>query len=134
MKVEFRNHVPKEFQLAIEPIIERWKWLLPPWLHLLVVTASSDQEPSLSITVDYEYRWAYLYIHPGWIGGSDEMRERNLVHELMHIHLARIHNMIDDLANRTMEEGSAFRQWAENEWDKCFEATVTDLQHVIMER
>ena len=132
--INWRDSVPAEVRQAAEPIIDKWKHRLPHWLLEVCVYFTGNDGNNCSITTEYEYRRAALFIHLGWLHGTERDREEDLVHEFAHVFLARPKATIDSLIDRLLEKDPVFQSWARDEIRRAVEGTVCDITHIILHR
>lgn len=130
--IRFDPEVPKEVEEAIRPLIDKWLWLLPTWAHLLYVVWTSH-EASLSTTCDEEYRKVRLYVHPGWLMGSPELRDSNVCHEFVHVAVDPLHRFGGEVID-VLEKNSALHKWATEHLRLAVERTTCDLEYAIRHR
>lgn len=127
---------PAEVRAAVEPILDRYRHLIPGWCRSLHVTyrdTGSEEGNILTTGASPEYRHGWINILPAWLGETGESRERAIVHELIHLPLTPMVQMVEDLLTRLLDEGGApqFHGFAQEQWRRAFEGAVQDLAYSI---
>lgn len=136
------TETPSEVRNPLETLLEEWGFLIPPWVQSLGVryfatrlengeanfhaTAAMDAEP--------EYRQARLLIYGEWLVQSAADRERDIVHEMLHLALAPMVLEHQDVIERLFEDGSApkFQAYMEEQWRQVYEGAVQDLRNALI--
>lgn len=129
IKIRFDGEVPDEVQAAIAPLIDKWLWLLPTWVHLLYVQFT-EHEASLSTSCDEEYRKVRLYIHAGWLVASPEIRDSNVCHEFIHVLTDPLFQFGGQVCD-VLEKDSALHKWAREQLRLAVERSTVDLEYAI---
>lgn len=139
--ITYRGEIPPEIQAALGPLIERFRCLLPDWLHHLNVafytSPPKDSERALAQTTsEPEYRVAYLDIFPGFMMYHDDKRVENLVHELIHVTVNPLYNtmlgFIEELFKlESLKDNAALKAVMLNGLRCVNESVTTDLQKIV---
>jgi hypothetical protein len=112
-KIHFAPDTSEEVRAAIEPHLLKWSFLIPAWCSEVNVTwRDDDLDGALSVIVHYEYRRADISVLPNFLS-SPHRRERNVVHELLHIVLGPMLNTERDLRNALGKDRPDVHSWAE---------------------
>jgi hypothetical protein len=97
------KRIDTDLREAVEPLIERWGWLLPPWLATLHIrpldgTDGDDNETLADMDIDhYRYREVTLRVSSRILLEKEEDQSKAIVHEYMHACLAPIFTVINKL-------------------------------------
>lgn len=124
--IDYRPGIPPEVRGAIEPLLTCWQGVLPSWCHTLNVIWSEADTGALSIRTQYEYRRATLTVYPNFITCPDK-RERDVIHELMHVLLEPLANVMTDMRDELAEKCPDVKRWAEEAARYGEESAVCDL-------
>lgn len=86
LTIEYDLTIP-ELHALVPPIVERWRWLIPGWLHSLLITTEMNSTVSYIAKTksSYPYRWAHIYVDTNMLAENDRSREKAIVHELCHL-------------------------------------------------
>lgn len=86
LTIEYGLTIP-ELSAVVPPIIERWRWLIPGWLHSLLITTETNETVSYiaRTKASYPYRWAQVFVDTSILAESERDREKVVVHELVHL-------------------------------------------------
>jgi len=135
MRILFDPKVPTEVRAAVEPLLRKWEWLIPTWVHQLTVFWNDKDSARICNLAEPEYRRAWIALLNGWLTNDPETRERDVVHELIHFSLEPIASFAETLIERTIpDEDSAFRKWADEELRRVVEGCTVDLQNAITDQ
>jgi hypothetical protein len=104
--------VPVDVKADVNALLKRYRCALPGWLKKLTVEYTIRPEAGLeesiaAIHVMYEYRHARLRIHGCEWSRPDVDRERVIVHELFHCHVAPLEKIAHSLLERRAEANEA---------------------------
>jgi hypothetical protein len=91
--------MPPEMRCVVEAALARVQHLLPSSVHELVVQYENDtgDGASLLCRVDPEYRKITLTVRPAWLNGAPAGREADLIHELSHVPLEPLSDLVRTL-------------------------------------
>lgn len=133
-RIVYRADVPVEVREAIAPYLTRWASLVPRWCHdLTVVWNDRDTESgALSVAVYYEYRNADIEILANFLTNPDD-RERQVVHELMHLQLAPLVSTSEALRDAVVKQVPEMKSWANEQLRQSEEATTCDLTELVLQ-
>lgn len=112
-----------------EPILDRWRWLIPSWCHeLLVFYRETDGDNAAAACRTYpEYRYAQLMIYGSFVGKQrPDDRENAIIHELLHVQLQPLVQEFKHLLAQQVPEGP-LREWANTNHTGAMEGVVCDL-------
>lgn len=133
-KVEFDEDVPQEIKKAALPIVERWAWLIPQWCLWLRVgntTILPENGGYAMNTTREEYRFARIMLTPAWLEENDRDREFGIVHEILHIPIAPMHELMGTAMEKSDNE--PYKALVEEQWRKAMEGAVQDLAYALMD-
>ena len=85
LRIEYDDGMPPEVRSALDPLIEKWKHIVPAWCQRIWCSWSEDNEQKCQITVREDQRDALLSVHPNWMTLPHE-REVTIIHELCHFY------------------------------------------------
>jgi len=141
MRVQYVG-LPPHVRKEVKAIIQKYKHTAPSWLQRLVVqymhdhTGEAGEGAIAYIETKYEYRYAVLTIlGQRW---SDPLveRERVIVHELCHTHIAPISDFAFSLLEQREEESDAAYDPVLGalieQWRVSMEASVEDTAQALM--
>ena len=134
-EIKFDDDVPQEIQDAALPIVERWAWLIPQWCLWLSVgntTRASEDGGCATNTTREEYRFARIMLTPVWLEENDRDREFEIVHEILHIPIAPMHELMGAAMEKSDNE--PYKALVEEQWRKAMEGAVQDLAYALMNR
>lgn len=134
---------PPEMREMIEPIIDRYAWLIPPSIHELHIkyfdySVDEKNVPTdhvASIRVEDDYRRAIMDIYSCWMDGDDRERRFNIIHELCHIHTSLPSNFYKralSLAFPKDEDRGMGYAMAIDEGRRVTESATQDLAWIIL--
>jgi hypothetical protein len=145
LDIEYHSQIPKEMQRAIEPVIDKYKWLIPQWCYNLTVkywdTATDEKGKAKSaaaqIYVVDDYRFASLEVYSEWFDGDEKQREYYIIHEFVHLHNCLPGNffnrLLDNLYPEEPDRGPAYKI-AKEEHRRLVEQATQDLAWIIINR
>jgi len=132
-EILFDDDVPREIKGAALPIVERWAWLVPQWclwLHVGNTTVLPENGGYALSTTREEYRFARITLTPGWLEEAEREREFGIVHELLHIPIAPMHQLMGTAMEKS--ENEPYKALVEEQWRKAMEGAVQDLAHALV--
>lgn len=138
MRIEWDNNVPAEVRGAVEPLIDRYLWLLPPWVEQLgLFWREGDGDASAATTHwNHKYRWGRIVFHPIFLTGDEASRELWVIHELLHLTTGEMVLFVDNMLDRLRE--SVEPEWAadtlDEVWTGYVESATEDLAQAIYRR
>jgi hypothetical protein len=98
-RVSYRGEWPEDARAAVERALDGLECLLPGWcrdLELHFRQCDSAEETACTSTA-YNYREASIYVRPRWLVEPPERRREILTHELVHVLVAPLAILIDQL-------------------------------------
>jgi hypothetical protein len=134
IRVLYDDGVPVEVAALLQPLVEKWSWIVPSICHELRVQFSSDaddEEAIMAVSLSPEYRAADLLVFPRWLTEKKSERERCVVHELCHIVVAPLTEFTYDVINRGEK---ATREMLHEHHRRLFEGVVVDLTQSLLEQ
>ena len=139
LRILYDSKMPAEILPTVQRHVERFTWVLPPWLQFVSVRwcGEAQENPDHNIAdcgVSYQYRSARINIYPSWLEETEYDRADTVLHELLHIPLAvladyareRIKEVVPDV------EAPKFHKMLVDEVTQRCESVVTDLAGVIL--
>jgi hypothetical protein len=133
-KIRFTPGISDEVRAAVEPHLMKWAFLIPAWCHEVNVTwRDDDPAGALNIVVHYEYRRADINVLPNFLS-CPERRERNVVHELLHIITEPMRNTARDLRDVVAKGHPDVLGWADEMIRHSDESITCDLAALVLER
>lgn len=145
--ITYRGEIPPEIQAALEPLLEKYKCLIPAWCHRINVSYWSSppggsQYAAADVTVNYDYRSADIRIFPSLTFSLDDRRGEFIAHEMMHVSvnpiadycLAAIRRLfeMDVLKDADGSKGfKAMKDMIIEELKNRNESVTTDLQKIV---
>jgi hypothetical protein len=133
-KIRYASDLSPEVRAAIDPHLAKWAFLIPGWCHGVDVRWDDDDTTgALVVTVHYEYRDADLIVLPNFLTHL-EHRQRQLVHELMHLLLAPLTAVAEALRDALVKQVPEMETWANEQLRQGEEATTCDLAELVMRR
>lgn len=84
IKIEYDHQrpMPEHIRELAEPLLERYKWMIPPWIHTFHVQYEHGE--ALAIAMNPEYLRLTLRIGHDFYVVTPEQRTRGIIHEFMH--------------------------------------------------
>lgn len=133
-KLQFAPSVETEVRSAIEPLLVKWAFLIPAWCHELAIRwDDEDTDGALRIEVHHEYRDADLFVLPNFLT-TPENRERQVVHELLHLSLAPLTQVAEAMRDALVKKAPGVEEWANEMLRQGEEATTCDLTELALRR
>ncbi len=133
LRVIYEAGCPPELERALQGIVAKWRWILPPACREISVTFVPDtDEPGLlmSCSPSPEYRMAQLNVYPRWLVEHDRERERYTVHELSHIIVGPLTEFTHWMIQR--EEENEVRDVFLEQYRRLMEGVVSDLMESLV--
>ena len=122
---------PPEIRAAVEPLIERWRHIIPTWCHSLWIAYNADTDNCMECEAHPEYRWAKIHVGGSWLRQPGHERESAVVHELVHIPLKVLTDWTKDLVFRLSGDDERLRDWLLSEWQERLEGVTCDLERTM---
>lgn len=119
---------PDDQREQLEPLIERYRYLLPDWLGRLDIEyddGDESEEYYAAAHTEYLYREATLYITPTFWSLDADGRAATVAHEAGHILLAPLDREFSYLLG--VLENDALYQTSKQRYAEAVEAVVSDL-------
>jgi hypothetical protein len=132
MNISYRPGLPMEVRIAVEEHLTKWAHVVPAWcLELNVIWDDDNTSAAASMTVHYEYRRSDLKIFPNFLTCAD-LRERNILHELLHIVTEPMYNTMKDLKGVVADKHPEMKAWAEENMRMAVEMVTCDLTAALL--
>jgi hypothetical protein len=88
--------MPPELRRAIEPILVKWRGLIPSWCERIDLMWNDEDRNGAAFSVaHYDYRRGHINVLPNWLTRPDR-RESMIVHETIHFLTEPVHNVLTD--------------------------------------
>lgn len=139
--ITYRGEIPPEIQAALEPLLEKYKCLLPAWVHHLNIqyigNPPEDSPRAVAqTTVDYQYRTAYFDIYPGFLFTNEDKRWEFVQHEMVHVTWNPLYNYAQEAIKKLFEmaalkDNKALKDLILEELKSRNESSTTDMQKII---
>lgn len=84
-KFAFLHDWPKEVLSIVRPLAREFKWLVPPWCHVITITYDVRAKAIMTCQLDADYRAARLVVGPKFLSLDKADRQQTIIHELIHI-------------------------------------------------
>lgn len=135
MNITFNENMRPDSRAKIEGYLKRFAVLVPSWVHTIhcnLWDAGSDGE-RISIKVNYDYRDVCLDFVTAWLDESDENQAKQVLHEILHIHLSLIADFARDKINLLCpsHEAEKFNASLQEELRCRHESATCDLTEVL---
>lgn len=138
-RIRYAKDIPPEMLAAIKPYVERFAWMLPPWMQYIRVRyEDADGEgTAISTVCNHEYRWGDVTFYACWLEVDDEEREVDVMHDFLHLSTNPIHDHARNTIKALMGEGELAEKFfavEEERLRELHEGMVQDLAHLIQEQ
>lgn len=130
LKIAWDRNMPKEIRNALQPIVEKWAYLLPTWCHFMKVLYNIEAEFISQMTAEPLYRRAFMMVGSGWLVLGHEGRIHSIVHELLHVPWEPVTETLEGILDEYIK-CEATRKIIEREWRHRYEAAVEDLANAL---
>jgi len=124
MKIVWRE-VPPEVRNRAEPLLKRWRGLIPGWCERLTVFYKQDEGNIASMNSRPEYRRATLLLHGSFL--DDDDNEDTIIHELAHIAFEPVRDVWLSTLSNALKGQEAITNMAEEEYRRAMEGCMCDL-------
>jgi len=129
MQVNYYGFDNKSWKAEVEALLEKWRWIVPPWiLQLLICTSGGDGCAEAELKHEYMIHKVSLYTN--WLDDTEENRESNFVHELVHSFTNGPHNVAMDICNKALADGPA-KDIAKQLITERTEQTTVWVEHLL---
>ena len=98
VRLEIDHDVPAEVQSAAVSLIRAHGDLIPPWCDRFCLGWNPEADNIAEIEVSEKYRWVKIWLSGQWLERDETHRERNILHELVHILIQPISGTAKELA------------------------------------
>ncbi len=134
-KIEYLGDWPPDIRAAVEPHIQALEWLIPGWCGTVPVRweaiLEGDTDAACSTHINYEYRFATVYVHGRWMNGNESERRHDLTHEMLHIFLNPAMLFAENTIARLLDEEPKFKDTVIREMRAKLEGAVQDLTNAL---
>lgn len=131
VRVEWGKLVPDEVRALAEPMVQRWRHVVPTWCHELTVrwdeTPNNDADTIATMEARPSYRDATLTIGPLWLRESDAGRDGTIRHELAHLCTQALDDVFVRLLKQIKKEHPAMYADFSEQWHQALEGTTCDI-------
>lgn len=128
--VHFNKLVPLEVKEALDPLLPLVVPFAPSWLHDLHIfwEPEPDNDGAAATIVAYsEYRFARLTIRPLLLSGTEFERRSNLLHEMLHLTLVPLNDLIQEMLTPIQKTNKALYTTLEKQCESIIEGVIVDL-------
>jgi hypothetical protein len=138
LKVTYTRTIPPDMRQLVEKLLPKLLKYAPPWLTLLQFLwdpngREYDGNQIRAWTDTYvSYREAAITLYPRFQLHSEASSRQCLLHELMHMQVAPLHDETLAIIFATTEEDSIERIYMLGRLDKVVEGMVEDLALTIL--
>lgn len=131
-KIYWAPELPPEIKSVVEPYIEEFKHMLPPWLSLFTIQYGRDNGTARNATKE-EYRSSYVTFEAGFLDQPEWKRRADVLHEILHIVTDPLYTQAWDLKNLATEEaGKPVKEYIDEQLRLSLERTITDLTTCVL--
>lgn len=133
--IRYLPGIPPEVATVLEPIIERWKFLLPTWCQDLRIEWKPDLDGDIAETsIHYANRWAVIRVAAPWLDGEPADRETVIIHEMIHVTMEPLQRAAFTTVDTLTEKDSPAYRLAERQIRDGTEAVAEDLARAMYRR
>jgi hypothetical protein len=100
MRRTWNRQMPAEVRAILEPLLDKWDFVLPGWCDQLILewdTVENDDESTLRCQPQEEYRQIRVIVFGQWLIEQEENREEAVLHELAHTLSAPLLDHAEDM-------------------------------------
>lgn len=137
MKISFLYFELPEEEKQIRQIVEQIKFLIPPWIRLLVLSrycSESNEDAAASVNNDYPYRSAEIRIYDRFFHTPLEVRRRYIIHEFLHMRHAEVADWtMINLLGLAKEKAPDAHTYLEKEYRERAEGYTQDMAYILDE-
>lgn len=137
VRVLYSDNVPVEITAALQPLLEKWSWIVPSICHEIEVFFDAEPEDAgnmMAVALSTEYRRATLFVYGAWLKERKVDRERCVVHELCHVATAQLAECADDMVERFGAEDPKLKAVLLEQVRRACEGVVVDLTQSLLEQ
>lgn len=128
-QIIFDKSFPETLKPVVEPILERYKLLLPHWMTELFVRYDSENvADTANAFTSKEYRWGYLTICSAFVEADD--LDGLLIHEIIHLHNLPFVNYVKEITETFVEDDN-YKDLIMNEINRKMEAMTDDIAYAF---
>jgi hypothetical protein len=129
----FDKSLPDAVRAEVERFLPELAVFVPAWCQRVTVIWSQrdDDGENMSISVNYEYRFATLYVTPLWLAGDDRVKREDIIHEMVHISIGPLANYARETFKLLLDDSPKFRQHADNELRVRHELVTQELAFIL---
>lgn len=118
--------LPEEIREAVEPDLQELLHLIPTWCNSLHLAYDPDEDAHASMSASEETRDAKLKIGAHYLTQSPRQRTLTLLHEIAHIHMAPMEDLVESLKKLADLEGAPAK-FLETQCEATIERVAEDL-------
>jgi hypothetical protein len=132
-RFHFDKALPDVVKAELERFLPELGVFVPSWCQRVTFYwwQRDDDGEDMSISVNYEYRFASLYVTPLWLGGDDRAKRENIIHELVHVSVGPLANYARETFKLLLDGEPKFRQHADNELRVRHELVTQELAFIL---
>ena len=129
VKVTWHSSMPKEIRQTVEPLLKKYRFLIPGWCHDLSIGYGDCEGAIAGIEVKPEYRMAKMTIYQAWVRSDADYRDGTIAHELIHIALTPMQHYVETLLECWKDDPIA--ELNLDQWRRHYEGATDDLARSI---
>ncbi|HET8777970.1 MAG TPA: hypothetical protein VFN76_09955 [Candidatus Limnocylindria bacterium] len=128
----WQEPMPTEVRLAIEPHLHRFLYLLPGWCYeLRIGWDEADANGILKTNIIPEYRGGRLTVCPGFFRRSEEQRQDDVVHEMVHFSIEPLRDVACGFVDEIEKAKPGFKDMGVEAVRKAVEGAVCDVTELV---
>lgn len=123
--------LPVEARNAVRPLLLKYLWVLPSWVHELNVEFRAEGDSTASMSSNLSYRTCTLTVYAGWLTECPKQRERLIAHELIHPANAPLLESALEIVNMVLEEDTPAHKLATERLRVASEGATVDWERAV---
>lgn len=138
MKIEYRGFRSESQRSEVELLIQKHKQILPKSLkRLFVINWDIPDKGEIVASIEYEPKYfvANLHIYNKFFADTEEIKEETIVHEFMHLYIARIRSLVlDNMVPYIEGHNNDLSVYMDRTYCELEENVVVELTDLLLER
>ena len=138
MKIEYRGFRSESQRLEVKLLVQKHKQILPKKLHrLFVINWDQPESGETLASIDYapKYFEGNLHIYNKFFANPKHLKEETIVHEFIHLYIARIRSLVlDNMIPYIKEQNADLSIYMERSYCELEENVVVELTGLLLER
>lgn len=109
MKILYYGFDNEDLQREVAGYVEKYKWLVPPWITMLVVRMGNSDDACAAAKAELvpAYMKHVVSVLPNFVDDRQPQREGYIVHELAHAVVNEQHNLAMDIVEQFVKDPDA---------------------------